>query len=153
MSSYRYNNIELGICPFRRQVGDSSTFHHKITAVEQSTFQGFPSNCCSRTRALFKCIPWWPFDVGGTRVLVLRFSQHKTARWRVAVLQSVTTMSGSRLDCGSFFKEYIEELDGDEEADTLPSRSSSATSRTHPCLLYTSPSPRDKRQSRMPSSA
>ena len=24
---------------------------------------------------------------------------------------------------------------------------------THPCLLYTSPSPRDKRQSRMPSSA
>ena len=23
----------------------------------------------------------------------------------------------------------------------------------HPCLLYTSPSPRDKRQSRMPSSA
>ena len=25
--------------------------------------------------------------------------------------------------------------------------------RRHPCLLYTSPSPRDKRQSRMPSSA
>ena len=29
----------------------------------------------------------------------------------------------------------------------------SAMFRLHPCLLYTSPSPRDKRQSRMPSSA
>ena len=28
-----------------------------------------------------------------------------------------------------------------------------ATGSTGPCLLYTSPSPRDKRQSRMPSSA
>ena len=28
-----------------------------------------------------------------------------------------------------------------------------ASSQSNPCLLYTSPSPRDKRQSRMPSSA
>ena len=36
-----------------------------------------------------------------------------------------------------------------------PTRSASSTrsSRYPPCLLYTSPSPRDKRQSRMPSSA
>ena len=31
--------------------------------------------------------------------------------------------------------------------------SNPATIMTDPCLLYTSPSPRDKRQSRMPSSA
>ena len=30
---------------------------------------------------------------------------------------------------------------------------SADTVKFHPCLLYTSPSPRDKRQSRMPSSA
>ena len=36
-----------------------------------------------------------------------------------------------------------------EEADANDTSSSSST----PCLLYTSPSPRDKRQSRMPSSA
>ena len=29
----------------------------------------------------------------------------------------------------------------------------SATDQTHPCLLYTSPSPRDRQKSRMPSSA
>ena len=31
--------------------------------------------------------------------------------------------------------------------------SEGANTTYHPCLLYTSPSPRDKRQSRMPSSA
>ena len=39
----------------------------------------------------------------------------------------------------------------------IPNIIAAATSRgadaIHPCLLYTSPSPRDKRQSRMPSSA
>ena len=32
----------------------------------------------------------------------------------------------------------VEELDGDEEADRLPSRSSSASSRTHPASFFTS---------------
>ena len=39
---------------------------------------------------------------------------------------------------------------GDEPS---PTRSSVLTRLSHGCLLYTSPSPRDKRQSRMPSSA
>ena len=34
-----------------------------------------------------------------------------------------------------------------------PSPAASAQPAPEPCLLYTSPSPRDKRQSRMPSSA
>ena len=34
-----------------------------------------------------------------------------------------------------------------------PARASNSVSRYMLCLLYTSPSPRDKRQSRMPSSA
>ena len=81
MSSYRYNDIKLGIRPFRQKVGDSSTFHHLITAAEQLIPQGFLSNCfCVRTGALFKCIRL-PFDVGGTRVLVLRFLSRNTARW------------------------------------------------------------------------
>ena len=42
-------------------------------------------------------------------------------------------------------KLFIEDIDGDGDADVL--------SADYTCLLYTSPSPRDKRQSRMPSSA
>ena len=52
------------------------------------------------------------------------------------------------------------ELHGDESADTLVLGWGStyggitqAVNRLNDCLLYTSPSPRDKRQSRMPSSA
>ena len=41
-----------------------------------------------------------------------------------------------------------------EIAARLPGRTEhAARNRYHRCLLYTSPSPRDKRQSRMPSSA
>ena len=39
-------------------------------------------------------------------------------------------------------------LDTELEADDLK-----ALDQTHPCLLYTSPSPRDRQKSRMPSSA
>ena len=77
-----------------------------------------------------------------TRVLVLRILPHNTARWKVALLQSMTTMSGSQCDYGSFFKRNIEDLDGDEDVDTLPSRSSSATSRTHPASFFVSLSTR-----------
>ena len=41
----------------------------------------------------------------------------------------------------------------DREALAEDLESSKDTIETHICLLYTSPSPRDKRQSRMPSSA
>ena len=53
------------------------------------------------------------------------------------MVQSMTTMSRSQWNCGRFFKKYIE-LDGDEEVDTLPLRSSSATSRTQPASFFVS---------------
>ena len=34
-----------------------------------------------------------------------------------------------------------------------PNTPNTALNQTHPCLLYTSPSPRDRQKSRMPSSA
>ena len=43
-----------------------------------------------------------------------------------------------------------DESQADNESVTAPSR---ATGRIYPCLLYTSPSPRDLSTSRMPSSA
>ena len=46
------------------------------------------------------------------------------------------------------------QIDGKEAADLPPAkRGLSMVFQSYACLLYTSPSPRDKRQSRMPSSA
>ena len=50
----------------------------------------------------------------------------------------MTTMRELRWDCGSFFKKILKEFDGDEEANTNPSTSSSATSRTHPASFFVS---------------
>ena len=36
---------------------------------------------------------------------------------------------------------------------TAGTQQGQSTAQTHPCLLYTSPSPRDRQKSRMPSSA
>ena len=46
----------------------------------------------------------------------------------------------------------VQQSEGDDEA-TSEAESFFSGSNTVTCLLYTSPSPRDKRQSRMPSSA
>ena len=43
--------------------------------------------------------------------------------------------------------------DGSADQDGSAASTSAARKRNYNCLLYTSPSPRDKRQSRMPSSA
>ena len=51
----------------------------------------------------------------------------------------------------SFFREAIFEHHLEEERELFPAVIASA--QPGACLLYTSPSPRDKRQSRMPSSA
>ena len=54
-------------------------------------------------------------------------------------------------------KELIRQLklkvDGKEEVMDLPFEVDEKQYQTHPCLLYTSPSPRDRQKSRMPSSA
>ena len=47
----------------------------------------------------------------------------------------------------------IDKADGEADYDTSSIREMSIGNPDAPCLLYTSPSPRDKRQSRMPSSA
>ena len=51
-----------------------------------------------------------------------------------------------------FFSDLIREIDCDFKCDFLGLSSYQGT-QSQGCLLYTSPSPRDKRQSRMPSSA
>ena len=47
----------------------------------------------------------------------------------------------------------VEEETKGEASDRSPLETEDADDETEDCLLYTSPSPRDKRQSRMPSSA
>ena len=47
----------------------------------------------------------------------------------------------------------IERIYGAEALEKLGLRQTESEPRMFSCLLYTSPSPRDKRQSRMPSSA
>ena len=47
----------------------------------------------------------------------------------------------------------VDEIQGDEAFENIQSLSNKYWNKPYPCLLYTSPSPRDKRQSRMPSSA
>ena len=49
--------------------------------------------------------------------------------------------------------ERTEQTPGDGDADTAPPSEDLVIGQSKACLLYTSPSPRDKRQSRMPSSA
>ena len=44
-------------------------------------------------------------------------------------------------------------LDGLQEAKRSVTKQEKALTVTHTCLLYTSPSPRDRQKSRMPSSA
>ena len=51
--------------------------------------------------------------------------------------------------CDGSDQEYQKLIEEMTEAGTL----SSLNPETHPCLLYTSPSPRDRQKSRMPSSA
>ena len=62
----------------------------------------------------------------------------------------------SVMDHHAFAEKYLADL-GQEEADFQvchwPIQSWHALDKRITCLLYTSPSPRDKRQSRMPSSA
>ena len=48
-----------------------------------------------------------------------------------------------------FTDKYKEVIGGELTADTMPL----LTGEQHSCLLYTSPSPRDRQKSRMPSSA
>ena len=55
-------------------------------------------------------------------------------------------------------EKFLVNIDGLDAADVVPHACSGITvynalEKIGPCLLYTSPSPRDKRQSRMPSSA
>ena len=96
---------------------------------------------------------------------------------RMAQLGELTQTSGSVTDVAEFLERLRNDLAGEriyacgldryrrEEATNafatlgwrLPlvwrGQGASATSQTHPCLLYTSPSPRDRQKSRMPSSA
>ena len=49
--------------------------------------------------------------------------------------------------------ERLEKIVKTKEAKSAAQVEAAITVKDHACLLYTSPSPRDKRQSRMPSSA
>ena len=56
-------------------------------------------------------------------------------------------------ETNSFIKKHLEECQNcQNEYRTFKAELSNSANRNN-CLLYTSPSPRDKRQSRMPSSA
>ena len=74
----------------------------------------------------------------GTAVIPT-FPTHPLAMTKHALTAQAATQGRLTLGLGLSHKPSIE--------DTL------GLSYQHPCLLYTSPSPRDKRQSRMPSSA
>ena len=90
-------------------------------------------------------------DPYGIRPLILgrRLSDQGREEWIVASESLVIENSGY---------EIVRDVDPGEavfiDADSnLHQRQCAESPRLIPCLLYTSPSPRDKRQSRMPSSA
>ena len=74
----------------------------------------------------------------------------------VLTLEDGTIFNGKSIGAeGSSIGEVVfnTAMTGYQEILTDPSYFKQIVTLTYPCLLYTSPSPRDKRQSRMPSSA
>ena len=77
---------------------------------------------------------------------------HPLVSHKLTLLRSVDTPS-------PVFRQLVEELvtlmayEGTREVRIEPTTVTTPLTATEGCLLYTSPSPRDKRQSRMPSSA
>ena len=65
----------------------------------------------------------------------------------------INACSSDDQDISSIGQESAEEVFGAEENGEPGVPSGDSTAVVDTCLLYTSPSPRDKRQSRMPSSA
>ena len=69
--------------------------------------------------------------------------------WLDTPYQHQASVKGGGCDCLGLIRGIWRDIYGDEPMETPAYTADWAES----CLLYTSPSPRDKRQSRMPSSA
>ena len=65
----------------------------------------------------------------------------------------ITPFSKGEVDFDSFAKLLKWQIKEGISGVTVCGTTGESPTLTHDCLLYTSPSPRDKRQSRMPSSA
>ena len=102
---------------------------------------------------------YWGFTIGvfanlATLFLIIQVGDLPQLAITAAIVGTFVFVMINSFDCLDDFKANTDDMDEEEAATNLGKKFKSAPwGFFKVCLLYTSPSPRDKRQSRMPSSA